>query len=496
MKSGRDKEMEEGGNEGRISGKAKDRNRLSIRPAELDDKADLERLWQECFGDSDAFTRYYFDHFFAENEVLAAFAGKELIGQLHINPYRLSAGGEEIGGSYIVGVATDERFRHKGVMRCLLERTFELLRERQMPFAYLMPASPDIYRPFGFTYIYQQEVLVMLQEKLCYEPSVFRAVPGQERETGSEPESRFENRLEGESKSRFGFGEEDAADTRDAMETASSVSSRICSQPFSVSPARTQEEYRELARLSGDLLKKTKNLFTCRDEKYFRILQLENQSDGGDLLLFRDQNGIIAYVSYACEGSVEVREIYTVPGWEETLYAWMTSVFYGRQTTVLPLPGCVPGELAASPALANTGGEEAFPEPIWHSGNGAGFTRKMRPIIMGRILHLPVFLELVSTEEKDPAKSLVLAVADSQIPSNDGLWEWYYASRVDRVRSLSPEEAEWDVCLDIAALLEWLTGFTKVQELAAHGRMQIREGALERVLQAPKLDRVFINEIV
>ena len=50
---------------------------------------------------------------------------------------------------YIVGVATAADSRHRGHMRDVLMKMLGDMHQDRKPFCYLMPASPDIYRPFG-----------------------------------------------------------------------------------------------------------------------------------------------------------------------------------------------------------------------------------------------------------------------------------------------------------------------------------------------------------
>ena len=75
---------------------------------------------------------------------------KRICGMIHLNPYTLNWNGERIRIPYIVAVATKERLRHRGIMRHLLEMIFRDLDRQGVPFAFLMPVSEAIYRPFGF----------------------------------------------------------------------------------------------------------------------------------------------------------------------------------------------------------------------------------------------------------------------------------------------------------------------------------------------------------
>ena len=60
---------------------------------------------------------------------------------------------------YIVGVATAADSRHRGHMRDVLMKMLGDMHQDRKPFCYLMPASPDIYRPFGFRYIFDLSLI-------------------------------------------------------------------------------------------------------------------------------------------------------------------------------------------------------------------------------------------------------------------------------------------------------------------------------------------------
>ena len=115
-------------------------------------------LWQEAFPeDSREFADYYFDKKLCQSAVLV----KEddtgrIVTMAHMNPYRVNVGKKMWKLDYIVGVATAADSRHRGHMRDVLMRMLGDMHQDRKPFCYLMPASPDIYRPFGFRYIFDQ----------------------------------------------------------------------------------------------------------------------------------------------------------------------------------------------------------------------------------------------------------------------------------------------------------------------------------------------------
>lgn len=112
-------------------------------------------MWREVFGDSDAYLEYYRKYKWQENQVLTLVSGqKELYSMLHINSYIWQIGSYRQILPYIVAVSTRESQRGKGYMGKLLNRTFHLLYQQNVPWVYLMPAAEAIYTPYQFCSVY------------------------------------------------------------------------------------------------------------------------------------------------------------------------------------------------------------------------------------------------------------------------------------------------------------------------------------------------------
>lgn len=132
---------------------------LGTRMRLLEGKVCLEAegLWREAFdGDTACFTDYYFSHKAAKNRGLVLEGEDGVRAMLYLTPERMLVMGHPAESAYIVGVATRKQYRRRGYMAALLKEALRMLYEERMPFVFLMPASPDIYTPFGFTYIYDR----------------------------------------------------------------------------------------------------------------------------------------------------------------------------------------------------------------------------------------------------------------------------------------------------------------------------------------------------
>lgn len=129
----------------------------------------LRQLWEEVFWeDSRAFTDYYFEEKAVRNHAFALKIGQEYASMLYLSPYSvmLRTGERFVSqeADYIVGVATRERYRHRGYMDRLLKEALSFARAKSLPFVFLIPADPRIYMPYQFTYIYDRKIYCLREE--------------------------------------------------------------------------------------------------------------------------------------------------------------------------------------------------------------------------------------------------------------------------------------------------------------------------------------------
>lgn len=135
--------------------KMKDR---SVRKLKKEEHIQTRKLWEEIFTeDTEQFLDYYYSVKIRDNEIYVIEDNDEIVAMLHLNPYTMRIGEQIYQTHYIVAVATDERYRRKGFMAKLLDHAMQVMKDRNEPFTFLMPASEDIYKPFGFTFVYNQE---------------------------------------------------------------------------------------------------------------------------------------------------------------------------------------------------------------------------------------------------------------------------------------------------------------------------------------------------
>lgn len=117
-------------------------------------KEQLIDLWRSCFRDSEDFIRLFFERVYREEWALTIEEEGEVISVLYLIPYRMNWEGQEINVGYICGAGTLPSRRGEGLMGRLLHDAREVMRQRQMDLAVLIPAEErlfDYYRQYGYT---------------------------------------------------------------------------------------------------------------------------------------------------------------------------------------------------------------------------------------------------------------------------------------------------------------------------------------------------------
>ena len=221
-----------------------------------EEKRETIPLWKACFPeDTDRYLDYYYREKTKDNRILAKREEGRIITMLHRNPYKLHMGDRQWEADYIVAVATEESCRGRGHMREVLTRALRDMNLEGRPFTFLMPAAEEIYRPFGFRFIWKKPRLVLKPEA---EAALIQT-----------PVS----------------GEEDCKKAGALMESWLSVHSQ---------------------------------LHTCRDGAYVRRLLRELESEDGQLYFLREKEGEpVGLLGLAGKEKKDQVLLYAPEGWVE-----------------------------------------------------------------------------------------------------------------------------------------------------------------------------------
>lgn len=131
---------------------------MKVRKLRQEEHIRTRQLWEKIFTeDTPEFLDYYYSVKTSDNEIYVIEDDGKIVSMLHLNPYQMRVKDKIFKTHYIVAVATDERYRHQGLMRQLLNHAMQIMANRGEPFTFLMPAAEAIYKPFGFEFVYEQK---------------------------------------------------------------------------------------------------------------------------------------------------------------------------------------------------------------------------------------------------------------------------------------------------------------------------------------------------
>ena len=219
---------------------------MKVRKLRQEEHIRTRRLWEEIFTeDTPEFLDYYYSVKANDNEIYVIEDNGEIVSMLHLNPYEMRVQDKIYHTNYIVAVATDERYRKRGLMRQLLNHAMQIMADRGEPFTFLMPADEAIYKPFGFEFIYEQK-----REKVS--------------------------------------GKKCEDNTLEIMEAS-------------------LEHCQVIADFANELLK-TYDVVTWRDADYYKMILAEQVSENGGILVAKQDGKIQGVFCYAKEADFEIRE--------------------------------------------------------------------------------------------------------------------------------------------------------------------------------------------
>ena len=140
---------------------------MKIRYAKKSEKEIAIKFWKDSFKDSEEQIKFYFDNIYNEKNYLVLEDNSKIVSSLHENDYIFNFNNESIKSKYIVGVSSDITMRNKGYMSKLLIAMLENSKKKDMPFVFLTPINPKIYRKFGFEYFSNIEYYNFSVEELA-----------------------------------------------------------------------------------------------------------------------------------------------------------------------------------------------------------------------------------------------------------------------------------------------------------------------------------------
>ncbi|MFV0536581.1 MAG: GNAT family N-acetyltransferase [Dysgonomonas sp.] len=106
----------------------------------------IRQMWKVCFEDTEAFINLIFTQKYRPENTLVYFENDMAVASLQMHPYTISFYGEEIPFAYLAGLCTLPEYRNKGYMAQLINKAHQILEDRNIPLAILIPAEDWLFR--------------------------------------------------------------------------------------------------------------------------------------------------------------------------------------------------------------------------------------------------------------------------------------------------------------------------------------------------------------
>lgn len=241
-------------------------------------------LWEKVFQeDSHKFVDYYYEEK-APHNTGYVIGDEPYESMLFCTPYSVQVYGKVKELSYIVGVATAQEYRHKGRMTALLMTAMKGMYRDRVPFTFLMPANPAIYKPFDFSYIYERPQWTFQDGQFPLE--VLEPLMG----TGAALEIGEDGRIR-------------AITQEESREIQYQAVSRLISLSGQGKKAEKRHRFCEkLADYANRWLESRYQIYVRRDSRYYERQLKEIQAQNGDIFLLEKEEKLEGFFLYSREG--------------------------------------------------------------------------------------------------------------------------------------------------------------------------------------------------
>lgn len=130
-----------------------------VRFAQYDEINQLKKLWKISFGDTDKYIDFIFRNKFDPLNTLVYYTQNKIVASLQMQQYVMRLYGQTIPFYYLAGLGTHPEYRNKGLMKLLIDKSFEIMRDRKIPLSILVPAEEWLYKyynKFGFVETFEK----------------------------------------------------------------------------------------------------------------------------------------------------------------------------------------------------------------------------------------------------------------------------------------------------------------------------------------------------
>lgn len=116
-----------------------------------------EKLWKQCFNDTDEFIRMYFQMRYKDEINMPVYEKGQMIAALQMIPYPMTFCNQLIPTSYVSGACTHPEYRNRGIMGKLLSDTFRRMYKDGVWISTLIPAEEwlfNYYSRYGYVSVF------------------------------------------------------------------------------------------------------------------------------------------------------------------------------------------------------------------------------------------------------------------------------------------------------------------------------------------------------
>lgn len=133
---------------------------LEIGKATMTDIPALRKLWKKTFEDEEWYLDLFFENIFLPENTLVARCEGIVISMLYMIPYMFRQNSKLYDIMYLYALATDEKFRGRGIMSELIKQSEEFIESKGYIGSILIPAEETLfsyYEKQGFNQRIKQE---------------------------------------------------------------------------------------------------------------------------------------------------------------------------------------------------------------------------------------------------------------------------------------------------------------------------------------------------
>lgn len=158
---------------------------MTVSIASNNDIAELSRLWQLCFGDTEEYISAFMRDCFEPQNTVTVRENGVMCSALYLLDGRVRISGEYFSAAYLYAACTHPDYRSKGLMGKALKFAERKCADEGIDYICLVPAEDslfDYYSRFGYTSVFEEKGLLLnrRQLELLSNPSVRTGLPSGE----------------------------------------------------------------------------------------------------------------------------------------------------------------------------------------------------------------------------------------------------------------------------------------------------------------------------